>query len=87
MNNKTKNIFIGIISVVAILLLLRVVFDQKFDDFDKYVEDRENYEGGTEEYDKNLKALGDWIENYQKEHPGSTEKDAEKAWEEAWNGK
>jgi len=73
-----------VLGIVAVLLLVRVVFDEKFDNFSKYVEERENYEGGPEEYDKNLKNLGDWMDNYEKEHPGSTKEDAENAWKEAW---
>jgi len=86
MNKKTKNIILVVISIVALLLLVRVVFDEKFDDFDRYIEERENYKGGPEEYDENLEALGDWIDNYQDENPGASKEDAEQAWSESWNG-
>lgn len=84
MNKKTKNIIIVVVSIVALLLLLRVVFDDKFDDFDRYVEERENYEDGPEAYDENLGKLGDWIENYKDENPGATDEDAGRAFNAAW---
>lgn len=84
MNKKTKNIGLIILGVVCVILLLRVVFDDKFDDFDRYVEERENYEDGPEAYDKNLEALGKWIEDYKKENPGATDEDASRAFDAAW---
>lgn len=84
MKDRTKNIILITVSIIALVLLLRVVFDEQIDDFERYVQEREHYEGGPEEYDKNLEALGDWIENYKQEHPGSTDEDASRAWEAAW---
>lgn len=84
MSSRNKTILLVVLGIIGVLLLLRVVFDQKFDDFDRYVDERENYEGGTAEYDKNLEALGDWFDTYKKEHPGATDADAEAAWKAAW---
>lgn len=72
------------LSVVALVLLVRVVFDEKFDNFDRYVEERESYEGGTAEFDENFEKMTEWFEQYKKEHPGATDSDAEAAWKEAW---
>tara|TARA_B100001179_G_C18534266_1_gene378624 strand:+ start:563 stop:826 length:264 start_codon:yes stop_codon:yes gene_type:complete len=85
MSNKTKNIILIMVSSIALLLLVRVVFDEQFDDFERYVEERENYKGGPEAYDRNLEALDDWLDNYQKENPGTSRDDAKEAWDNAWN--
>lgn len=81
---KTKNIILIVVSIIALLLLVRVVFDEKFDDFERYVEERENYEEGPEAYDKNLEALGTWFDEYKEQHPGASDEDAKRAWNEAW---
>lgn len=85
MSKKTKNIVFVLIGIVVLLLALRVVFDDKFDDFDRYVQERENYEAGPEAYDKNLEALGEWIDTYKEENPGATDADASAAFEAAWD--
>lgn len=84
MNNKTKNIILVVISIIALLLLVRVVFDEQFDDFDRYVEERENYEEGPEAYDQNLEKLGEWVDNYKQENPGASDEDASAAFNAAW---
>ena len=84
MNKITKNIIIVVLVIIAVVLSVRVVFDEKFDDFDRYVEERESYEDGPEAYDKNLDALGKWMEDYKKENPGATDEDASKAFDAAW---
>lgn len=84
MNNKIKNILLIILALVIILLTLRVVFDKKFDDFSRYVKERENYQDGPEAYDKNLEALGDWVKQYKEDNPGASDEDASKAFEAAW---
>lgn len=85
MNTKVRNILIITLAIITILLIIRVVFDKKFDNFSRYVEERENYQDGPEAYDKNLEALGEWIEKYKQEHPGATDEDVSAAFEAAWN--
>ena len=84
MNNKTKKILLIVLIVITVLLAIRVVFDQKFDDFSRYIEERANYKDGPEAYDKNLNALGEWITKYKQEHPGATDEDASVAFNAAW---
>lgn len=79
-----KKILLVVLIGVAILLAVRVIFDKKFDDFSRYVEERDNYKDGPEEYDKNLKALGEWVEKYKQEHLGATDEDASAAFNAAW---
>ncbi len=71
--------------MVSVLIAIRVIFDKKFDDFDRFVVERENYKDGPEAYDKNLKALGEWVDKYKREHPGATDADASAAFNAAWN--
>lgn len=56
---KYKLIIAGLVLLV-ILLSVRVIFDSKFDDFDRYIEKRENYKGGTEQFDEDFHRLVDW---------------------------
>lgn len=84
MNKKTKNILIITLSIVVALLALRLIFDKKIDNFSRYIEERENYEEGPEAFDKNLKALNEWIKNYKVENPGSSDQDASDAFDAAW---
>lgn len=84
MNNKSKNILLILLAIAALLLALRVVFDSKFDDFNRYAVEREQYKDGPEAYDRNLKALGEWVKQYKQDHPGATDEDASAAFEAAW---
>lgn len=84
MNNKIKNVLLVILGVVVVLLVVRVAFDKKFDDFSRYVKERENYEDGPEAFDKNLDALGKWIEDYKSANPGASDEDAAAAFKAAW---
>ncbi len=84
MNNRIKNVLFIVLAVVVVLLTIRVVFDKKFDDFNRFAKERESYKDGPEAYDKNLKALGEWMEKYKQEHPGATDQDASAAFDAAW---
>ena len=81
--NKTK-IFIIILIVVIALLSIRVIFDSKFDDFDKFIKTRETYEGGPEKFDEDFKGLVEWEKKYKEEHPNATKAEINKAFNEAW---
>lgn len=74
----------SVLAVVVVLLGLRVAFDEKFDDFDRMMEARENYEGGEEEFDKNFAAMAAWLEQYKRDNPGATDEDASAAFDAAW---
>lgn len=84
MNKNYKNIALIVLGILVTILLVRVVFDEKFDNFDTYVQDRENYKDGPEAYDKNLEALGKWSDDYKAEHPGATDADVDAAFNAAW---
>ncbi len=84
MNTKMKKILIILLIGVAVLLLLRVVFHKKFDDFNRFVKERENYKDGPEAYDRNLNALGEWVKKYKQQHPGATDEDVSAAFNAAW---
>ena len=82
-SNKNK-IIVAVLVVVVVLLSFRVIFDSKFDDFDKFVETRDNYEGGVEKFDKDFEGLVQWEKDYRIAHPDATKKDIDKAFKEAW---
>ena len=63
---------------------IRVVFDKKFDEFNGFVEECENYKDGPEAYEKDLKAFGEMLIKYKREHPGATGEDASVAFNAAW---
>ena len=84
MKSKYTKIIVVILVIVVILLTLRVVFDSKFDDFNRFVETRQNYEGGTEKFDQDFQGLIDWEKNYKIEHPNATDQEINKAFKEAW---
>ena len=80
-----RNMWIIIVLVVVVVILgIRVVFDSKFDDFDNYIESRENYEGGTEKFDEDFQNLVDWEKAYREEHPDATDEEINQAFKDAW---
>lgn len=85
MKNKGPKIIIIVLVLIVAVLVFRVVFDDKFDDFDNFIETRENYEGGPEKFDEDFQGLVDWEKKYREEHPDATKKDINKAFKEAWN--
>lgn len=74
---------VSALGIVAVLLGLRVAFDEKFDDFDRMVEARNNAED-PEEFDRNFAAMAKWLEDYKRDHPGATDEDASAAYNAAW---
>ncbi len=84
MKNKTKNILLIVLGLAVILLGARILLDDKFDNFNRYIEERENYEGGTEAYDENLKALDKWVEEYKKNNPEASDEEVSKAFNDLW---
>jgi hypothetical protein len=74
---------VSALAIVAVLLGLRVAFDEKFDDFDRMVEARNNAED-PEEFDRNFAAMAEWLDNYKRDHPGATDEDASAAFDAAW---
>ncbi len=85
MNNKLKNALIIGLSIIVFLLAIRIIFDKKFDDFSRFVHERENYKDGPAAYDKNLKALDEWVQKYKKDNPGASDEDASAAFNALWN--
>ena len=71
---------VSALAVVAVLLGLRVAFDDKFDDFERYVDAREHADD-PEEFDRNFAAMAAWLEQYKRENPGATDEDAAAAYE------
>ena len=58
---------------------------QKSEDFDHMMEARDAAPD-KEEFDRNFKAMAEWLETYKREHPGATDADANRAFDEAWKG-
>ncbi len=84
MTPKKYKIFIAILLVVVALLSVRVIFDSKFDDFDNFVQTRENYEGGTEKFDQDFQGMVNWEKEYKEAHPNATKKEMDQAFKDAW---
>ena len=84
MTSKKYKLIIAVLVVVVALLSIRVIFDSKFDDFDRFVNTRQNYEGGTEKFDNDFKGLVDWKDDYKKAHPNATDQEIDKAFKDAW---
>lgn len=84
MTSKYNKLIIIVLVVAVALLSIRVIFDSKFDDFSRFVETREKYEGGTDKFDQDFQGLIDWEKNYKIEHPNATDQEINKAFKEAW---
>lgn len=84
MTSKKYKIIIAILLLVVVLLSIRVIFDSKFDDFDRFIETRQNYEGGTEQFDENFQGLIEWIDDYKESHPDASEEEINQAFKDAW---
>ena len=67
------------VAVVA-LLGLRVIFDEKFDNFDDYATAREQAED-KDKFDRDFEAMAEWLEQYKKDNPGATDAEAGAAFE------
>lgn len=79
-----KRIGIGVLIAACAVLAVRVIFDEKFDDFDRMMEARENHPGGVEEFDRNFAAMAEWLKQYKRDNPGATDDDASAAYDAAW---
>ena len=84
MTSKYTKIIISVLVIAVILLSLRVIFDTKIDDFNRFAQTRQTYEGGTEKFDNDFQGLIDWEKNYKIEHPEATKQEIDKAFKEAW---
>ena len=84
MTSKKYRIIIVVLVVMVALLSVRLIFDSKFDDFDRFVNTRQNYEGGTEKFDKDFQGLVDWEKDYKKAHPDATDQEINQAFKDAW---
>lgn len=84
MTSKKYKLIIAVLVVIVILLSIRVIFDSKFDDFNRFINTRENYEGGTEKFDKDFQGLIDWEKDYRETHPNATDEDINKAFKKLW---
>lgn len=58
---------------------------QRSEDFDRMIEARDAAPD-KEEFDRNFKAMAEWLETYKREHPGATDADAKRAFDETWKG-
>lgn len=91
--DKKYKVLIVILVIIIAILTFRVVFDSKFDDFDKLVKWEEEYkianpDATKEEIDKafkdGFKGLEEWTTNYKKDNPDATDAEIEQAFKEAW---
>lgn len=84
MKQTTKKfIIIWIITLIVLVLGIRVIFDEKFDNFNKMIEARNNAED-KEEFDRNFEQMWKWFDEYKENNPWATDEDAEAAWKTAW---
>ena len=84
MDKKWINIVGGtLIAIIVLLIGIRIVFHEKFENFDKYIEARDSYKGDKNEFDKNFEGMTKFIENYKKQNPGATDEEVGKAFSEA----
>ena len=84
MSSKKQKKIIADIVLIIILLSIRVIFDSTFDEFDQLVTTRQNYEGGTDKFDKDFQGLMDWEKEYRQAHPDASDEDVDKAFKAAW---
>jgi len=84
-NKWVKIAGISLLVIVMIAGAVRIIFDDKFDDFEKYIEAREKYEGNKEEFDQNIKKMSEFKDNYKRENPGTTDEEAEQALRDSIN--
>ena len=84
MNNKLKKALVIILWIAVVLLIIRAAFDKKFDNFSRYIKERESYKDGPEAFDENLEALEKWIEDYKLKNPEASDDAAAAAFEAAW---
>jgi predicted PurR-regulated permease PerM len=77
-NNLLKIVVIVVSSIVLIILLINIVFYKKIQNFQSYVELRQNAEN-KQEFDKNFQKMTDWIKDYKDTHPGATDEEASQA--------
>ena len=78
-----RSIIVGVIILWLIILglSLRIIFDEKFDNFNKMIQARENAEN-KEEFDRNFEKMWKWFDEYKTNNPWSTTEDAEAAWKD-----
>lgn len=84
MTNKKYKIIIIVLVVIIVLMSIRIIFDSKFDDFSRFIQTRENYEGGTEKFDKDFDGLVKWEKEYKKAHPDATKEEINQVFNDMW---
>ena len=85
MHTNTKNILIGAALVAAGIgagLLIAHGMERK-QDFDRMMEAREEAPD-KEKFDRDFKAMAEWMEDYKRDNPGTNDDDAGRAFREAW---
>lgn len=56
---------------------------KKMQDFDRMMDAREA-SPDKEKFDRDFQAMADWFETYKQEHPGATDEDAQRAFDDLW---
>ncbi len=88
MNKKWIKITAGAITALIILLVgVRIVFNDKFENFNKYIEARDTYKGDKKEFDKNFENMNTFIEDCKAKNPGATDREVQEAFNKALSGK
>ncbi len=88
MNNNTKIALVaGLTLLVGIAIGFGIpMFQQKSEDFDRYVKAREAAPDKAK-FDQNFDNMVNWLDTYKKEHPGASDEDARKAFDALWSKK
>jgi hypothetical protein len=85
MDTNTKRFVIGaslVAAGVAAGLLIAHGMERK-EDFDRMIEARDTAPD-KEKFDRDFKAMADWMEDYKRKNPGANDDDAGRAFREAW---
>lgn len=87
MNKQTTFLLIGLGAIIGLFAGFAIAhMKERHEDFGRYIEAREEAPN-KEAFDKNFEAMAAWLEDYKQQHPGATDADAQKAFEDAWRNR
>ncbi len=85
MNQNTKKVLVAVLLIaVGVGIGIGVAYAMdRMEDFDRMIEARDAAPN-KEEFDRNFAAMAEWFETYKQEHPGATDEEAKRAFDELW---
>lgn len=87
MNKQTTYLLIGLGAIIGLFAGFAIAhMKDRHQDFEQYIEAREAAPD-KEAFDRNFEAMARWLEEYKRQHPGATDADAQKAFEDAWRSR